>query len=160
MFKEIPDFNEYLVSTNGVILNKRTRKRLSPNNNGFGYLQVQFKDKRNYFVHRIVALTFIPNPDNKPYVDHIDGNKANNSVENLRWVTASENYYGYGHEQRKISRQRAVTAENLITGEVINFVSRNACANYFKCDKSKIKYGWIYKKGAKKHWVFTLQENR
>lgn len=42
-------------------------------------------------VHRMVAILFIPNPENKPFVDHIDTNKHNNTLENLRWVTAKEN---------------------------------------------------------------------
>lgn len=59
---------------------------------GDGYRKFGFKNKR-YYVHRIVAETFIPNPDNKPYIDHIDRNPSNNSIENLRWVTVSENNY-------------------------------------------------------------------
>ena len=47
--------------------------------------------KRKYRIHRLIAQAFIPNPDNLPVVDHIDGNKANNNVENLRWVTYQEN---------------------------------------------------------------------
>ena len=49
------------------------------------------KNKRRVFLHRLVAYEFIPNTDNKPQIDHIDGNPSNNSVENLRWVTAKEN---------------------------------------------------------------------
>jgi hypothetical protein len=42
-------------------------------------------------IHRLVALTFIPNPENKPYVDHIDGGRRNNHIDNLRWATPKEN---------------------------------------------------------------------
>lgn len=153
MFKEIPGFNQYLANEKGVVINKRTRKRLKQNNTGLGYFQVQFSDKKNYLVHRLVALTFVPNPEQKPQVDHIDGDKSNNAAENLRWVTASENYYAHGFEKRKENRQRPVLAENTVTGESIYFKSRNACASYFHCDKSKIKYDWLYKKGSKKDWL-------
>lgn len=47
--------------------------------------------KKMFYVHRLLALTFIPNPDNKPQVNHIDANTANNSLSNLEWVTCKEN---------------------------------------------------------------------
>ena len=59
-----------------------------------GYLKVQLSNhsKSKWFlVHRLVAMAFIPNPQNKPQVNHIDGNKSNNKVSNLEWVTGSEN---------------------------------------------------------------------
>lgn len=55
-----------------------------------GYRVVKLKTQ-TYLVHRLVAETFIPNPHNKPQVDHIDRNRANNNICNLRWVTSHEN---------------------------------------------------------------------
>ena len=69
-------------------------KILQPILNNSGYLSVRlYKNGKSKVlkVHRLVAENFIPNPKNKPEVDHIDGCKINNAVENLRWVTSSEN---------------------------------------------------------------------
>ena len=59
-----------------------------------GYKKVElYKDgkRKSFKVHRLVAIAFISNPDNKPEVNHIDGNKINNNIDNLEWVTSSEN---------------------------------------------------------------------
>ncbi|MGN0574879.1 MAG: NUMOD4 motif-containing HNH endonuclease [Ruminococcus sp.] len=67
---------------------------MTPNNVHDGYKQVKFSiagKKLQPLLHRLIAETFIPNPDNLPQVNHIDGNKDNNNVDNLEWCTASQN---------------------------------------------------------------------
>lgn len=67
---------------------------LKKNVHGTGYLRtIIFKNQKpkNFLIHRLVAQAFIPNLDNKPCINHIDGNKQNNCIENLEWCTHSEN---------------------------------------------------------------------
>ena len=63
----------------------------------YGYMRIMVK-KKTYAIHRLVAETFIPNPDNKQIVDHINKDRHDNRVENLRWVTSKENASTISHE--------------------------------------------------------------
>lgn len=88
----ITDYPEYEVSNLGQI--RRKDKVLKPKLNTKGYYGVDLwkqNQRKRKRIHRLVACAFLPNIDNKPCVDHIDRNRTNNEVSNLRWVTYSEN---------------------------------------------------------------------
>lgn len=94
--KNIPINEEYRVSDAGVVFGK-SGKPMKPQFDQKGYLRVQIKTPHKdngvttLKVHRVVAESFIPNPNNLPQVDHIDGDRSNNTVKNLEWVTNEEN---------------------------------------------------------------------
>lgn len=94
MWLKIARNNNYSINENGEIRNDATGQIKHPTENkANGYLVVDLyqNNKRTKVpVHRLVAETFIPNPENKPTVDHKDGNRKNNAISNLRWASYSE----------------------------------------------------------------------
>lgn len=94
IFKAIQQYLKYSVSSTGLVINNKTGKYLKLTVNADGYLRVNlYTDKSRYKtcrVHRLVALAFIANPENKPTVNHRNGVRNDNRTENLAWATCSE----------------------------------------------------------------------
>ena len=90
LWKTVDEHPNYEVSNLGRIKNAKTNYLLRASLNTDGYEQVGLKGK-SCLVHVLVAKAFIPNPNNRPQVDHIDQNKTNNNVTNLRWLTNQQN---------------------------------------------------------------------
>ena len=92
-YKDIVGFENYEVSNKGRVRNKNTNCHLwnSENEEGYEFVRLSNKCKQTHKrIHRLVAEAFIPNPLNKRFVTHIDGDRSNNKVENLMWVTQPE----------------------------------------------------------------------
>ena len=125
-WKDIPEFNgDYQASTFGNIRNKFgkvLKQRI--NKHRSDYLLIRFYGKPPFHrVHRLIAKTFIPNIDNKTDVNHIDGNKSNNKIENLEWCTRSENMNhayntglagGKSYNSKKLNNQDVKIIKKLI----------------------------------------------
>ena len=105
--------NDIEISSYGRIRRnfKTTTSYYKGNINSDGYLRIKFSvDKKviNKFVHVLVAEHFIPNPDNLPQVNHIDGNKLNNNINNLEWCTASQNMqHAYDNNLKRTDKKHS-----------------------------------------------------
>lgn len=91
IYTKIPNY-PYWISSQGVIHNGKKVMKTYLNNSGYACIDLVGElGKTKFLVHRLVAEVYVPNVDNRPIVNHKDGNKLNNAAENLEWCTNSEN---------------------------------------------------------------------
>ena len=117
MYKQIENL-DYEINSEGLVRRISTKRIKKSFKRPDGYIGIQLyitKNKvKNYQLHRLIADAFIPNPDNKLYVNHIDSNRENNSLENLEWVTFEENVK-HGYESGYASNKGSKNGFSILT---------------------------------------------
>lgn len=160
IWKNIEEATNYEVSNLGNVRNTKSGQILNPGVSGNGYKQVSLKMKDNNkfmkrYVHRLVATYFLPNPDNKREVNHRNLDRTDNRVENLEWITSSDNQkHKYENGDYKTSN-RKVGQFDLEGNFIQEFESIIAAARSIGRDRQGIdravhgrsaySYGFIWK---------------
>ena len=133
IWKDIKDYEGlYQVSNLGRVKRITTGRVLKPLKHANGYLMVKLSKNSIVYTkttHRLVAEAFIPNPEHKSEINHIDENKTNNNVSNLEWMTRKENI-NHGTRTERMSKTQSIPiiATNIKTGESKEFYGARACA--------------------------------
>ena len=157
VWRDIQGFeNQYAISTKGRVRNIRTGRILKYGIDGHGYpFVVLYKANskpKQIKIHKLVAESFIDNPNKLPQVDHIDEVKTNNDVSNLRWVSASENIRHSSHKQSCKIKQLTLDGELVKVWESSKQIEKEtgySHGNILKCCRGKYKQAYGY------HWEYT-----
>ena len=150
MMKDIKGYEGlYAITPEGEVWSYKRKKFLKPYTSGNGYLKVGlFKDneEKQYYVHRLLAEAYLPNPENLPQVDHIDNDKTHNYVNNLQWITSRDNNR---KSKNKPILQYTLDGKFVREWECANDIGRVARVNIIYCLKGRTKtaynYIWKYK---------------
>jgi hypothetical protein len=122
---QVPNYSRYTITETGIVTDLKVEREIKPYLETNGYYRISLTNddglQQKYSIHRLVAETFIPNPDNLPVVDHINCNKLDNRVENLRWVTSSDNSQNWERENVYWDNTKnRWTARRMIAGKLIH----------------------------------------
>ena len=139
VWKGVEGYNDYQISNFGRVKSfKRNKERmLKPRQSGNGYMAVELfisGKGNNKYIHRLVAIAFLPNMENKPEVNHLNGQKDNNTLNNLEWSTGSENMIhavvnglcspkgvkGSSHYKSKLNENEVEIIRELLTKSNLN----------------------------------------
>lgn len=138
-WKVIDEFPNYSICNDGRVRNDKTGRIRKHTLTSHGYMIISFKKEdgstKQIFVHRLMAMAFIPNPENKPFIDHINRDKSDNRLENLRWVTTSENQYNIDVHERNKLQEKNIFFDKHHRGKqfcVSKKIEGKNCRTYFK----------------------------
>lgn len=118
----------YAITSCGKVWSYRSQKFLKPSKNNRGYYHVVLGNKTKT-IHRLVAEAYIDNPDGKDTVDHIDGNPENNSVNNLQWLTQTEN---------RVKGKRKELCKIVCLDDGREFDTQKECADFYGINKGNL----------------------
>lgn len=152
IWKEIEGYNGlYLISSHGRVMslfaNKQKIIKQGKTKKGYMIVGITHKAKfKNYKVHRLVAKAFIPNPQNKPEVNHKDLNKANNNVDNIEWVTGHENFlHAVANGVCLPKKLKYKKTKDIIVVDLTNTIVRHYKSIKHFSDATKISINSAYK---------------
>ena len=145
---EINGYPNYLIYPSGKVWSKVSKRYLKPLLGKAGYYSLQLGRGNRVKIHRLLAIHFIENPDNKPFVDHIDQNKTNNKLNNLRWVTKSENEQNTGvRKNNKSTGIKNITYHSMSEGfQYEKMVNKVRHRKLFRTLEEAIQYKTNYEK--------------
>lgn len=126
---KIPNHSMYSVTEDGrIFTHKRRRGWISGATDKLGYKRLNATnddgERSNLYVHRAVAMAFLPNPQNKPHVNHKDNNPSNNTLSNLEWCTAKENRAHAAKQNRLPRLQGELNGSSKYTAELVKEIRR------------------------------------
>nr|WP_052492228.1 HNH endonuclease signature motif containing protein [Enterococcus gallinarum] len=143
LWRKVRDYENYEISTHGRVMNTCRNKLLAPNKNTWGYLGVfLYKNgvEKRFQIHRLVAQAFLENPLEKNEVNHIDGDKTNNCITNLEWVTRSENMK-HAHQNNLMDISKAYKMSSKTQGiKLTVFDKKSGIKKTFKNGAEASKY--------------------
>jgi hypothetical protein len=145
-------FSKYGITKSGEVYSNYNKAFMKPSRDKRGYYRVKLASDNGIYltipIHRLVAKRFIDNPENKSQVDHIDGNKTNNSVSNLRWATNLENAHfamDTGLMHHAVFKSEDIVrsiCERLQNGESVAEISRSTGYSYAAIQAIKLGRNW------------------